>query len=253
MDLKSENKVQFADLKTEKVLGVPISLLPTKSVADWIDRSIAFKTQNLIVTADATALVIAHQNPRFREILNSASLITADGVGVLWALKRKGVVDPPKVSGVDLAQLLVENSSRSGHRIFFLGAAPGIAELAADRMRLRFPGCNIVGTHHGYFPAEDDSIVAEEIAKTQPDILLIAMGMPRQEEFFEKTKHITKVSIGMGVGGTFDVFSGKTRRAPKLVQKLHMEWLWRLALNPTKFAKVRMLPRFVRLVLTSKS
>ena len=137
-------------------------------------------------------------------------------------------------------------SADKGWRIYFLGAAPGVAELAAERMRLRHPGCNIVGARHGYFPPESDAVVAAEVAEAKPDLLFVAMGIPRQEKFIRATESIIGAKVAMGVGGTFDVFSGKVRRAPRLLQKMRLEWAWRLAQNPKKIGKVALLPRFGR-------
>lgn len=235
---------------TQVVLGVPVSLVSMETVIEAIRGWVSRNEPSLIVTADATALVIARENPNFMALTHQAKLVTADGVGILWALKRLGVKHPPKVSGVELVGELCRESAASGLRLFFLGAEPGVAELAAEKLRLRYPGCNIVGTRHGYFTPDDDSLVAEEIALSRPDILLVAMGMPRQEEFFMSTQPITGAKVGIGVGGSFDVYSGRTKRAPKIVQSLHFEWLWRLILNPKKIGKVKMLPRFVKLLLS---
>ena len=136
-------------------------------------------------------------------------------------------------------------SANRGWRVYFLGAAPGVAELAAEKMRLRHPGCNIVGARHGYFPAESDEVVAAEVAESKPDILFVAMGIPRQEKFIKATTHIIGSKVAMGVGGSFDVFSGNVKRAPVFLQKLKLEWAWRLLQNPKKIGKVMLLPKFV--------
>lgn len=237
---------------TVSVLGVPVSCLGMSETLAKLEEMIRAGTPNLIVTADATALVIARQNPDFAEILARASLVTPDSVGVLWAMERACGRTIEKVSGVDLAAKLVERSSQTGERVFLLGAAPGVAELAAEKLRLRFPGCNIVGARHGYFPPDSDGLVAQEIAEARPDVLLVAMGMPRQEQFIVATQEIIRASVAIGVGGSFDVFSGKTKRAPRLVQAAKLEWLWRLILNPRKLSKVKSLPKFVLMVLRSK-
>lgn len=235
------------------LLGVPISLLDMGQTLDVFNQILSeAEGTHLVVTADATALVIAHDNPEFRTLLDEATLITPDGAGIIWALKRQGVSNPQKVSGVDLVQRLVEMSASTGTRLYFLGAAPGVAELAAEKFRLKFPGCNIVGTQHGYFPAESDAVIAEQIAQTKPDVLLVAMGMPRQEKFIITTRHIIQAKLAMGVGGSFDVFSGKTKRAPVIFQKMHLEWLWRLMMDPSKISKVKVLPRFVAMVRRNK-
>jgi N-acetylglucosaminyldiphosphoundecaprenol N-acetyl-beta-D-mannosaminyltransferase len=205
--------------------------------------------RHLVVTADATAIAKAQHDDAFQRMFREASLVTADSAGVVWALRRKGKAVPGRVSGVDLLARLCEESANRGTRLFFLGGAPGIAETAAERLRLRYPGCNIVGVRHGYFPSESDGVVAAEIAAAKPDVLFVGMGMPRQELFFLNHPEI-EAKIGIGVGGSFDVFSGKIRRAPRLVQRMHLEWFWRLLQDPRKIGKVKVLPKFVWLVLT---
>lgn len=206
----------------------------------------------MVVTADASGIVTAQSDSEFRHILELADLVTPDSEGVLWASRRNGTAIKERVSGVELVEHLCALSAQKGYRVYFLGAAPGVAEMAAERMRLRHPGCHIVGTRHGYFPADSDEIVAHEVAEAKPDILFVAMGIPRQEKFIYRTMRIIQAPVAIGVGGSLDVFSGKAKRAPLFVQKMKMEWLWRLLLNPKKIAKAKALPVFVMKVLGSK-
>lgn len=237
---------------TETILGVPVSLLDMKGTLAIAESVIAGDTPSYFVTADASGFAMCDSDEELRRIYQEAEVATPDSQGVVWALRRKGH-KVGRVSGVDLVDELCALSAQKGYRVFILGAAPGVAELAAERIRLRHPGCNIVGTRHGYFPADDDGLVAAEVAPHKPDILFVAMGIPRQEKFIVKTRDVIRAKLAIGVGGSFDVFSGRAKRAPVLVQKLKLEWLWRLALNPSKFGKVKMLPKFVRLVLKDKS
>lgn len=234
------------------ILGIPVDRLDFASVLDLLDHFVQERVPRMIVTADASGIVTAQTDAEFRHILELADLVTPDSEGVLWAAKRKGEAIKERVSGVDLVDHLCAMSAQKGYRVFFLGAAPGVAEIAADRMRLRHPGCHIVGTRHGYFPADSDEIVAHEIAEARPDILLVAMGIPRQEKFIYRTMKIIKAPVAIGVGGSLDVFSGKAKRAPRFVQKLKLEWLWRLLLNPKKISKAKALPVFVLKVLGSR-
>lgn len=231
------------------VLGVPVDCDPMHEVLAKIDQIISKRDPSILATADASMIVAAHETPPLMNLLQRAEIVTPDSVGVLWALKRQGKKNVHRVSGVDLVDCLCARSADRGYRIVLLGAEPGVAEKAAERLRLKHPGCNIVGTRHGYFPAESDSIVAHEVAEMRPDILLVAMGIPRQEVFIQETQPIIKAPIAIGVGGSFDVFSGKVKRAPKFIQKLKFEWLWRLGQNPKKIGKVMTLPRFVMMVL----
>jgi N-acetylglucosaminyldiphosphoundecaprenol N-acetyl-beta-D-mannosaminyltransferase len=237
-----------ADRPTGEVLGVRVSLLDMDATVKAVDELVAAAEPALVATADASGLVIAGEDERLRRAYGTAALVTADSNGVVWALRRAGH-RVSRVSGVDLMDRLCRLSAEKGQRIFLLGAAPGVADQAAERLRLRHPGVNIVGTRHGYFPSDDDPLVAAEIAQAKPDLLFVAMGIPRQEVFITSTLAIHGAKVSMGVGGSFDVFSGRARRAPRLVQALKLEWLWRLILNPKKASKVMLLPRFVWLVL----
>lgn len=214
---------------------------------------IASGKPHLVVTADSSGLVIAQSDPEFQQILHSADLVTPDSIGVVWAAKRKGKPIAERVSGVDLVDRMCALSADSGCRIFLLGAEPGVAEMAAERLRLRHPGCAIVGARHGYFPPESDEVVAREVAEAKPDVLFVGMGIPRQEKFLVRTQPIIQAKVAMGVGGSFDVFSGKAKRAPKLIQRLNLEWLWRTVLNPKKIQKAKTLPKFVLMVLKDRT
>lgn len=245
-------RTQDQPFRTENVLGIPLALVDLDGALNVIQGFVKGDDPQLVVTANAIAAVLAHDDPVFAAEIRSAGLITSDGAGTQWALKRLGHPGIPKVTGVDILDRLCQLSADTGYRLFFLGGAPGVAQEAAERLRLRYPGCNIVGERDGYFPASDDDVVATEVAKTNPDIVFVAMGMPRQERFFLKTKHLLNAKVGIGVGGSFDVFSGRVKRAPVLWQRLHLEWLWRAILNPTKIKNLKNLPRFVWLVLTKK-
>lgn len=233
------------------ILGLPVDRLNMDETMAALEMFVLEQKPHLVVTADAAGIVQAQSDPEWHDIFSTADLRTPDSVGVLWAAKRRGFPIRERVSGVDLVDRICALSADKGYRIYFLGAAPGVADLAAEKLRLKHPGCNIVGSRHGYFPADSDTVVAQEVAETKPDFLLVAMGIPRQEKFIKATEHIIQASVAMGVGGSFDVFSGKAKRAPLLFQKLKLEWLWRLILNPKKISKAKNLPIFVWMVLKS--
>lgn len=235
-----------------EILGMPVDRLTMDECLVRIGEFVDSGKPHLVVTADSSGIVQAQTDPVLAELYQTADLVTPDSIGVVWAMNRAGRSVPGRVSGVDIVDRVCALSADKGWRIFFLGAAPGVAELAAERMRLRHPGCNIVGARHGYFPAESDAVVAAEVAESRPDIIFVAMGIPRQEKFIRATEAIIRAKVAMGVGGSFDVFSGKVRRAPRLFQVLRLEWLWRVILNPKKLDKVKLLPQFVRLVLREK-
>ncbi|MEZ0325554.1 MAG: WecB/TagA/CpsF family glycosyltransferase [Fimbriimonas sp.] len=205
-----------------------------------------------MITADSSGIVQAQTDSELAALYEMASLVTADSSGVVWAINRRQRCIRERVSGVEIVDRVCALSADRGYRIYFLGGEPGIAEQAAEKLRLKHPGCNIVGARHGYFPPDSDEVVAEEVAKSNPDFLFVAMGIPRQEQFIASTMDIIRAKVGIGVGGSFDVYSGKTRRAPVLFQRLKLEWLWRVLLNPSKFSKTKLLPKFMFMVLGEK-
>lgn len=249
MTLQSE----AVPLDSVEILGLPVDRLNMNQTLERLELFIKERKPRLVVTADAAGIVQAQSDADWNQIFRSADLRTPDSIGVIWAAKRKGKPISQRVSGVELVDRLCALSADKGYRVFFLGAAPGVAEQAAEKLRLKHPGCNIVGARHGFFPSDSDTLVAQEVAQAKPDILFVAMGIPRQEKFIRATQNIIQAPVSMGVGGSFDVFSGKVKRAPKVIQAIHLEWLWRLFLNPKKLAKAKNLPKFVWLVLRSKA
>ena len=227
---------------------MPVSVLGMEETVARLAALIEAGGTNVVATVDSYGLVLAQEDDELMSAYRSAALATADSSGVVWALGRKGE-QVERVSGVDLVGRLCGLSSEHGYRVFLLGAEPGVAEQAAERLKLLHPGCNIVGTRHGFFPDEDSDVVAQEIAPHRPDVLLVAMGIPRQEKFIARTHKAIGAKISMGVGGSLDVFSGRAKRAPRFVQRLMLEWMWRLIQNPRKFHKVARLPKFTWLVL----
>lgn len=246
---KEEVAHEKIQLDRVEVLGVGVDAVDKRSALFLIERFIQHGTPRIVITADASGIVAAQKDRQFHDVLEKADLVTPDSVGVLWALKRAGRVVPDRASGIELVDDICALSSRKGYRVFFLGAAPGVAEDAADRMRLKHPGVNIVGTQDGYFHRDDELAIVNRIRELKVDVLFVAMGIPKQELFISSHLYEMNAKVSMGVGGSFDVLSGMVKRAPKFIQKLKLEWLWRLCLNPRKWGKVAQLPRFWWMVM----
>ncbi len=207
---------------------------------------------HIVVTADASSIMIAKSDPGFLQIINSASLVTPDGAGLLWAAKRLAKPFIERVSGVDLVDKICEIASKEGLGVYFFGASPGTAGLAAENLKKKHPGMKIAGVRHGFFKPEESAAIAREIAESGADVLFVALGIPKQEKWIAEHIGATGVHIAMGIGGSFDVLSGKIKRAPKWMQRCSLEWLYRLLRDPKKIKKVAVLPRFVWAVLTAK-
>ena len=231
-----------------QILGLPVHNVDMASTLSAIRRFAGTGAPHHIVTADASMLVMAQEDAELRGIIANADLVTPDSIGVLWAAGRKKTPLSERVSGVEIAERLCAQSAEQGYRIYFLGAGPGVAAAAAEKMRAKYPGVAIVGVRDGYFSAAETSEVVAEIRATGANILLVAMGIPKQEKWIQAHRAALGCSVLIGVGGTLDVLSGQVKRAPRIMQALRLEWLWRVLSNPSKVRKVMLLPRFVWMV-----
>jgi len=192
----------------------------------------------------------AQHDEEFRELVNGADLVVADGAGLLWAARRCGLSLPERVAGIDLVSRLAETLAGSDGSFFLLGAAPGVAEEAAQTLRHRFPGLRIAGVQDGYF--RDDESVVQAVALSGADVLLTGLGSPRQERWMRQHQDRLGLGVGIGVGGSFDVLSGRKTRAPGWMIRLHLEWLFRLLCEPSRLLRMMALPRFMGRVLGSR-
>ncbi|GAB4458130.1 MAG: WecB/TagA/CpsF family glycosyltransferase [Armatimonadaceae bacterium] len=247
-------KATHAGYNPVRLLGMRIDRVTMEESLALIEQYIAEGKPRHIVTADASMVMTYREDPEFAAIIEAADLITPDGAGILWATRRLGTPVTAKVSGVDLSDRCCAQSSTKGWRIFFFGAAPHVAEEAAGRILARHPGAQIVGFRDGYFKPEDEPAIVEQIRAAKPDILLVALGIPKQEKFIARHREALNVPVMIGVGGTLDVFSGAVRRAPVWMQQVGLEWFYRVASNPNprRFGKLKQLPRFARLVLSER-
>lgn len=172
----------------------------------------------------------AQKDAEFKDILSRADLLVPDGVGIVWASRKLGRPLPETVTGVNLVKYLLDK--KPSPSIFLLGAKPGVAERARDRLAEDMPWVRIAGVHHGYFDASDEAAVVQEVRASKCDVVLAGMGSPRQEKFLWRNRTGLGAKIGMGVGGVLDILSGATQLAPEGVRKAGLEWLYRLAREP---------------------
>ena len=231
------------------LLGVQVDNLDLAGALEKIAGFIAAQKPHQVVTLNPEILFYAQQRLALREIINRAHLVTADGVGILWAAKMAGTPLPARVTGIDLMWRLAQRAAGEGWRLFFLGAWPGIAEEAAAQLQKHYPNLKVAGTFHGYFKPGEESGVVTIIRQAQPDILFVALGAPKQEVFIARHLQALNVPVCIGVGGSFDVIAGRVKRMPDWVQKIHLEWLGRLLQEPKRWPRALVLPRFVWLVL----
>lgn len=252
--LKGESRIEVAQ-RTRKpaleVLGVPIDGLTFAELLDQIGEWVReAKTLQLICTANPEMVISAQRDVLLYTILRRAALVTADGVGLLWAARHLGIRLPERVTGSDGVPLIAERAAREGWRLFLLGAAEGVAARAAEKLCQRFPNLQIVGTHSGDpVPEQEDEIVAA-INSARADILLVAYGSPLQEKWIARNAARLQVKVAMGIGGTLDFIAGTAQRAPIWMQRAGLEWLHRLIKQPWRWRRMASrLPRFVIAVL----
>ena len=214
-----------------------------------VDAYVASGQPHQIVTLNPEMLVAAHGDPAFRQMLNAADLNVADGVGLMWATRLLGRPLRERVTGSDGIYRLAAHCAQRGYRPFLLGAAPGVAEIVAERLAASNPGLEVAGTFAGSPRPEDWVDIIQQVRAAAPDLLLVAYGVPAEEKWIARNRERLGVPVQIGVGGAFDFVAGVTRRAPAWMRRVGLEWLHRLAREPWRWRRQLALPRFVGLVL----
>ncbi len=234
-------------MKSISILSIPVHSVRLSEATNQIGRFIATGNAHQVVTVNPEFIVAAGQHKEFRQVLQQADLSVADGAGIVWAARFLGTPLPERVTGVDLTHALARLAIQKNWTFYFLGGQPGVAELAAERLKKIYLGLRVVGAESGgiyngqadcFDQADEMAALIGRIKKTKPDILLVAFGAPKQDLFIARHKAELCVPVMIGVGGTFDYFSGKVRRAPLWLQQLSLEWFWRLMVEPQRFKRI---------------
>jgi len=237
-------RMPVADRRLE-LLDVPVDPLTMDEVLERIEEFIRSRQPHHIFTADASGIMRARSEPELLDAVRHADLVTPDGAGVLLATRMKGMRLPERVSGVDLVDRISGLAARKGFRIYLLGASEMVVQATAGVLASRYPGLIIAGIHHGYFKPEEELRVTRDIATARPDVLFVALGIPRQELFIRRHFVELDVPVMIGVGGSFDVTSGQLKRAPAWMQRSGLEWLYRLVQQPSRLPRMAALPKFM--------
>lgn len=238
--------------KTVDVLGIPVDAVTMAEAVEKVGRFIEEGGKHVIFTPNAEIIMQAQRDSELKDILKNADMLTADGAGVVLASGMLGNRLPEKVSGVDLVQEIFRTFASRGLRCFLFGARPGVAEEAAVNIIKDNPGIVVAGCRNGYFSDEECDEIIAEINKSAPDILLVALGAPKQEKWISKHLDKLDVKVCIGVGGTLDVLSGKVRLAPEFFRKSGLEWFYRLCREPRRAKRMLDLPRFMLRVIQAR-
>lgn len=227
--------------------GTPIDCVTLDEAVQRLESFLRARRSALVCTPDTTAILRAQRDRKLREVYERADLVTPDGTGIVWAGRLLGAPVRERVSGIDLVERLFASwaHSRAPLRVFLVGAAPGVADQAAQKLSERYPHLQIVGTHHGYFRPDENEQILSLINRAQPDIVLVGLGVPKQELWMQENRAKLNVSVLMGVGGCFDVWAGRLQRAPVRWQRLGLEWLYRVFQEPRRLTRVSAIPLFV--------
>lgn len=211
-----------------------------------------------VVTVNLDFLSIAERHPHFRHIINSAGLAVADGMPLVWLSKLRGEPLVERVAGVELVDDACRLAAITGDGVFLLGAAPGVADLAAERLKERHPGLRVVGTYSppmGTIKRKESQHMVRMIREARPGVLFVALGAPRQDVWIAEHLHELDVPVAMGVGCVFDLLAGVASRAPRWMQSAGLEWSYRLIREPRRLWRryiVNDLPTFGRLLLSGR-
>ena len=231
------------------ILGVPVDCLTSREAIGAVGRMLHTSRPDSVIAVNPEKVMQARRNPRLLEQLMQTSLLIPDGIGVVWAARRKSGRRVQRVAGADLMPEVCEMARQQGSRIFLFGGKPGISDRVALSLQSRHSGINIVGTQHGYVAEPDMDALIARINDLKTDILFLALGSPKQECWMARYLPRLNIKLCQGVGGTFDVLAGHVRRAPKVFQICHTEWLYRLLTNPTRLSRQQNLVPYVFLTL----
>ncbi len=231
-----------------ELLGVRVDDASYDDLLSHVDDFVASGQPHQIVTLNPEMLIAAHENSAFRKLLNGSDLNVADGVGLTLAARWLGCPLQGRVTGSDGIYVLAEHCARRGYRMFLLGAAPGVAETAAQRLTSLNPGLVVAGTYAGSPHPEDEEDVIARVREAAPELLLVAYGVPAEEAWIARHRQRLGVPAMLGVGGAFDFVAGVSRRAPPWMRRVGLEWLHRLVQQPWRWRRQLALPRFLWLV-----
>ncbi len=235
-----------------EVLNVPISTYNKEETDKLLLKFLTEDKNHILITPNPEIVLESRKDPELFRIIKEAELVVPDGIGVVMASKFNKDKIPERVPGIDLMYTLFDNIKTQNYKVYFWGGGEGVAELAAKKMMKKYPGLMIIGNHNGYFDEKEEIIIVEEIKKLKPDILLIGIGYPKQEKLADKYKNQLPVKLTCCVGGSFDVMSGRTKRAPYAFRKLNLEWFYRLITQPKRILRMLRLPVFMLIVIKEK-
>lgn len=239
------------DATRYEVLGVPFDPVTRATAQARLQEAMRGDQLTLVVTLGTEMVMAAQKDLAFRSVVRRADFVVPDGIGLVFASRLAGLPSPERVTGVDLLADLVQ-AAGGDDRFFFYGAAPGVASQAVQNLQAQFGPFECAGVLDG-FTLSDEEAVLQTIESARPTVLFVALGFPRQELFLDRHRarlQAAGVRVCLGVGGSFDAYAGTVERAPEWVQRVHLEWLYRLWKQPSRWRRMLALPQFAGRVLS---
>lgn len=238
--------------ETINILGISVDKVTKAEALAAFEGFLEEDHCSQIVTLNPEMILEAQENSKFNKLLLDSELVFPDGIGLVYASKIKHQPLSERVTGIDFTRSALELLAKKGKSAYFLGAKPGIAEAAARNIEKEIAGLKVVGARDGYFKAEDEEEIVNEINNSGADFLCLALGAPKQEFFAHKYKDKLKCKVVIGIGGSFDVWSGTLKRAPEFYINHNIEWLYRLLQEPSRIGRMAKLPLFLLKVAMHK-
>jgi N-acetylglucosaminyldiphosphoundecaprenol N-acetyl-beta-D-mannosaminyltransferase len=235
-----------------RILGSRVDPLTAESALAQVLGYLHELTPRHVVTGNTLMFLEAEKDDKLRTIIEKAALVLPESWGIHWASRLQGQPLQEYTPGIDFMLRLCALAEAGGHSVYLLGGAPGVTEEAAETLARRFPGLKIVGTGHGYFKPQEEPAVIHRIRQRRPSLLFVGMGMPAQEKWIAANLNALSVPVVMGVGGSFDVLSGRLKRAPSWMRRFGIEWTWRLVQEPWRWRRIAQLPVFAWKVFSER-
>ena len=233
------------------ILGIPFVQATQKQFVEKLDEHLSKQEKIFVVTANPEIVMKAKEDHEYQSVIEKATYITADGIGVVKAAQLLNQPLSERVTGYDTMMELLPLSEEKKYRIYLLGGQQETLDKAVVKMKEMYPALDIVGYHNGFFDWDQDDI-QKDILEKKPDLIFVALGVPRQENWISQNIASFEKGVFIGVGGSFDVVAGTVKRAPEIWQKLNLEWFYRLMKQPTRWKRMLALPRFGLKILKVK-
>ncbi|MEH6907835.1 WecB/TagA/CpsF family glycosyltransferase [Neobacillus drentensis] len=234
-----------------KILGIDFVNKGFHDVVEIHLSSIKNDHKSFIVTANPEIVMYAQEHPDYKKIIQSADMVVPDGYGIILASKILNTPIIERVAGYDLMVRLLEYGNENQLKIYLLGGREETNQKAVANISSQYPNVQIVGSHHGFFDWEKNTITAE-IKETKPDIIFVALGFPKQEQWIARNLDQFSKGIFMGVGGSIDVLAGEVQRAPRIWQEMNLEWFYRLITQPSRWRRMLAIPQFLMQIFKLK-